>query len=129
MNSARPNFQAHAVQRDDSGKFLAHSLHLQEIRHMGQYSGHLGFVEGFLGACRRHSYLSGVFTTREGCAGVFTPAQKTRLGVELFVILLVDELERDVDVWGLELLFLGKLKSGIYDSLTLTFGVLEDCDG
>jgi hypothetical protein len=47
----------------------------------------------------------------------FHAGAENTMGVELFVILLVDELERDVDVWGLELSS-GKLKSGIYDSLT-----------
>ena len=40
--------QPDAIEGHDAGKFLAHSLHLQEIRRLLQYSGDLGFVEGFV---------------------------------------------------------------------------------
>ena len=52
VDGARTNLESDAIQRHDAWKLLAHSLHLQEIRHMWQYSGDLAFIEGLLEAQR-----------------------------------------------------------------------------
>jgi hypothetical protein len=48
MDGPGTDLQPYPIQGYYAGKFLAHSFHLQEIRHVGQDSGDLRFVEGFL---------------------------------------------------------------------------------